>query len=59
MHIKEIKLSNLNNWINQGLPKELKQKTQQINQGILQDQIILLKVPEQKNSQKYIFTKTI
>ena len=59
MQPKEIKVTQLNNNINQGILKELKQTTHQINKGLFQDQIILMKVPEQKNPQKYIFTKTI
>ena len=49
---KSNKPTQLNHQINQGLLKELSQKTQQINQGLFQDQVILIKVPEQKNTQK-------
>ena len=56
IHQKAIKLTQLNHQKNQGLLKELTQQTQQINQGLFQDQIVLIKVPEQKTPQKYIPT---
>ena len=59
MQPKEIKLTKLNHYKHQVLLKKLTDKTQQINQGLFQGQIILIKVPEQKKPQKYIFKNKI